>query len=71
MNVMLTELHQSKPWWQHLGEGLVEQPPRTWASPARLESIIAARRAECSARMKKLRGRSERGIARLINHNGS
>jgi hypothetical protein len=54
-------------WWQHEAEGYAGQPLRSFASPAKLEAIIAARRASCSARMKGLRSRSERSISRLLS----
>jgi hypothetical protein len=57
-------------WWHVEAEGWCGQTLRTWASPEKLKAIIAGRRAACSAKMKSLRSRSERGIARLINNGG-
>jgi hypothetical protein len=70
MDVPTPQAYLTRPWWQHLGEGVAGQTLRSWANPAKLEAIIAARRANCSARMKALRGRSERGIAKLISNGG-
>jgi hypothetical protein len=70
MDTSTPQAYLATPWWQVLAEGVAGQTLRSWASPAKLEAIIAARRANCSAKMKALRGRSERGIARLITHGG-
>jgi hypothetical protein len=70
MDTNTPRTYLNAPWWQVLAEGVAGQTLRSWASPAKLETIIAARRANCSARMKALRGRSERGIAKLISNGG-
>jgi hypothetical protein len=70
MNVITPRSYDATRWWETLGEGVAGQTPRTWASPEKLEAIIAARRASCSARMKQLRAHSERRIAKLISNGG-
>jgi len=70
MSMLIPAAYSSTPWWQVEGEGLVPQAQRGFAPKEKLDAIIAARRANCSARMKALRSRSERGIARLHKQNG-
>jgi hypothetical protein len=70
MDSIIPEAYRTDPRWQTLAEGAAGQTLRSWASPAKLEAIIAGRRASCSAKMKALRSRSERNIAKLIGQRG-
>jgi hypothetical protein len=66
MDTSTPQTYSLAPWWQVEGEGVAGQALRSWASPEKLEAIIAGRRAAASERMKRIRARSERGIAKLI-----
>jgi hypothetical protein len=75
MNIQVP-IYTARPWWQTLAEGMAGRPSdplaaskiefnRAWQRQ-KLEAHIAARRAAATARMKRIRTASERGVARLI-----
>jgi hypothetical protein len=61
-------LYIMRPWWEIEAEGRAGRPQRRLEALAhqKLEAQIAGRRALCTARMKVIRTRSERNIAKLI-----
>ena len=70
MNVMTPTYSTTTAWWEIFASGMAGRPPKRGDSHVKLEAIIAGRRAAASAKMKAVRCRSERGIARLIRECG-
>ena len=69
MDTITPEAYLAAPWWQVFATRMAGRPSTT-LDRRKLEALIAGRRAAASARMKAMRWRSERGIARLITHGG-
>jgi hypothetical protein len=75
MDTLTSRTYTEMPWWSIFAEGQFGRPPAREVALKRekLTAQITSRRSACSARVKRMRAQSERGIARLIREfsNGS